>query len=686
MISEHTAAGLLTSTITSLWVGGLVSIGVTLSIRWLHMRAQARYRLWVLALIITVSAPLLRIPSQQPAERVSGTDASVPAETVSTAGAGAEERPAGTTGSVSPASPDRPVTVSLDADAGKILLLAWAVGAIAGLALLGLQMIALISLKRSGSIPGAHLAAIWNAVAPNMGRRSVRLLTSTQSRLPAALGYFRAVILAPDSLCRRLTGEETRHLLLHELAHLNRYDDWWLLVHRLVQAVLWWHPVIWFLSRKLDGERELACDEIVIEKTSRRQYARTLVRVAEVASGNSIALAPGVLRGDLTRRIESLLQVTARPGRSARTRAGVAAASTIVLAVWLSPPSIRLALDAVPGPGPGVSDRTRIASQLDSLFAGYADSGFAGSILLAVGDEVVLSKGYGLADRERMIPATAETRYSVAGFTKMFTAAAILTLEHEGRLRVTDSLARFFNGLTGLDGQVTLHQLLTHTDGMTRQNAPVYRENAAAFIRAVSASPDSFAPGEGYRYNDFGHSVLGVIIGQAGGSTYEEYIHNRFLTPAGLSQTRFENEPGESYATEYAGAKGRQYPIPRRSYTWGRRGSLGMVSTVGDMYRWILAMDDPRVLAPEVKARMMEVHGPTDWGADRGYGWDRLHRPDGAIVWRRVAGTPGMEGEILHDPVLGWTAIILVNSRVEWRFRVWDDISDAIRRSQDRVQ
>ena len=77
---------------------------------------------------------------------------------------------------------------------------------------------------------------------------------------------------------------------------------------------------------------------------------------------------------------------------------------------------------------------------------------------------------------------------------------------------------------------------------------------------------------------------------------------------------------------------------------------------------------------------MFATHGLSDWGAEQGYGWDRVRQRDGTTLWRRVAGTPGMEGEILHDPERGWTAVILVNSRVEWRFRVWDEIARAVAR------
>jgi CubicO group peptidase (beta-lactamase class C family) len=304
----------------------------------------------------------------------------------------------------------------------------------------------------------------------------------------------------------------------------------------------------------------------------------------------------------------------------------------------------------------------------------FAREGFSGSILVAQGDRVALARGYGLADRERKIAADEHTRYSVAGFTKMFTAAAILTLEDEGLLKVSDPIGKFFPQVRGPAGEVTLHHLLTHTDGLTRHQAPIYRRERSEFIRAMVETPDSFPPGTGYRYNDFGHSLLGAVVEEVTGQPYESFIRERFLSPARMTETGFEPD-GALMAREYAGRETAQYAIPQRSYVWGRRGSLGMVSTVGDMHRWLRAMHDPGVLSRRVRDRMMRTYGRSDWGADQGYGWDLHRQSDGSGLWRRVAGTPGMEGEILFDPVNNWHAVILVNSRIGWRFHIWREIA-----------
>lgn len=692
--------GALSAVIASLWLGALLAPAALAAIHaWPRLEARERHALWWLVLLVIVLAPLATERRTDGTTDRTVTEGRTDGRTESALGAIAYPSQPSVVPPVRPsvpgdAAPDEgggphaSWSLSLPAGAPRFFLLVWAAGTLLGLLALARALVTLSTIRRSAVPPGLHLLAIWReAIASLPTRRILRLFVSDRVALPAACGYTRPAVLVPRRLERSLGCSEMRHLLLHELAHLARRDDWSLALERVIRVFWWWHPVVWWIEGRLDAERELACDAAVAARVDGRTYARTLLRVAELSMrGDSPGLAPGALQGRLSRRIEALLS----PGRRATSRglargSAAGAAAVIALAgVSFGPPSIHVRVVAPQiSTAPALVARTTAAGiargpvgfGLDSIFTSFADSGFSGTILVALGDEVVLEKGYGLADRARGIPATAETRYSSAGITKLFTAAAVLTLEAEGRLSVNDRLSRWGGPLPEEKAGVTLHQLLTHTDGLTRQSAPVYRESADAFIRAVARTPSSFAPGAGYRYNDFGHSLLGLVVERASGVSYEDFIRSRFLLRAGLKHSGFESERGVS-ALEYAGPRA-ETPVGPRSYLWGRRGSLGLVTTAGDLYRWFRAMDDPAVIAPTVRAGMLEPRTPTDWGAMQGYGWDFHRRDDGRLIWRRVAGTPGFEGEVLHDPVAGWTAVILVNSRIGWRFRVWRAIERA---------
>jgi D-alanyl-D-alanine carboxypeptidase len=282
---------------------------------------------------------------------------------------------------------------------------------------------------------------------------------------------------------------------------------------------------------------------------------------------------------------------------------------------------------------------------------------------------VVLERGYGLADRGRGIPATSATRYSLAGFTKAVTAAAIAQLAVEGKLSLDDPVSRYVPELTGSKGTATIDQLLTYRDGMARLGAPIFRATERDFLAALNATPADFAPGTGFRYNDFGHSLLGIVIERVTGQRYEDYVRSRFFDPLGL-ELGFEPD-GAQMAVEYQGEAGRQEPIGRRAWHWGRRASLGMVGTARDAHRWLEAIDQGTAITPAARELIMAHRSPTDYGAIQTYGWELNGGIGADPVLRRVAGTPGFEGEILRDDADGWSAVILVNSRLGWRFRIW---------------
>ncbi len=110
----------------------------------------------------------------------------------------------------------------------------------------------------------------------------VEVATSPSTSSPMVLGILRPIIVFPADLVDKLRAEELSLILMHELAHVRRCDNLVLLLHRLVAAVLFFHPVVWLCGRMLRREAEQACDDLVVCATGREKaYARGLAHVAE---------------------------------------------------------------------------------------------------------------------------------------------------------------------------------------------------------------------------------------------------------------------------------------------------------------------------------------------------------------------------------------------------------------------
>jgi beta-lactamase regulating signal transducer with metallopeptidase domain len=112
--------------------------------------------------------------------------------------------------------------------------------------------------------------------------RRVTLCTSTQVRVPTAIGFVKPAVIFPAWALKELSPLELNAVLLHELAHLRRWDDWTNLAQRILRALFFFHPAVWWIGRGLAIEREMACDDFVLAATSNpRAYAQCLVSVAE---------------------------------------------------------------------------------------------------------------------------------------------------------------------------------------------------------------------------------------------------------------------------------------------------------------------------------------------------------------------------------------------------------------------
>ena len=112
--------------------------------------------------------------------------------------------------------------------------------------------------------------------------RSVELRVSEVLRVPTAVGFFKPSVVLPTWALAELSPAELNAVLLHELAHLQRWDDWTNLAQKLLRAVFFFHPAVWFVENRLSLEREMACDDLVLSQTPNpRAYAECLVSLAE---------------------------------------------------------------------------------------------------------------------------------------------------------------------------------------------------------------------------------------------------------------------------------------------------------------------------------------------------------------------------------------------------------------------
>lgn len=307
-------------------VSGLaVAAAAAVAIRLVPTGAAAeRHRLWWAALLAVVAPPLLAFAVPQPA---SSTDAQG-------LGHGVAAVPELALFSLTPPSWLAPLLAG-----------AWAAWVLVALVRLGMSAVAVRSLiANSTELDDERLAAVVGRV------RSTRVWSAPGLRGACAVGFVRPRIVVGAGVQTRLDADGLRLVVLHEAAHLARYDDWTRLALQLIVALAGFHPAIWFIARQLDHECEAACDQWVVAQTgSAVQYAYALVTVAAATAGAGRwpgSLAPGVLerRSLLSQRVARLVSGAVVP-RAVRLVRATVGAGVIGLAALLTasiPPILEL--------------------------------------------------------------------------------------------------------------------------------------------------------------------------------------------------------------------------------------------------------------------------------------------------------------------------------------------------------
>lgn len=242
----------------------------------------------------------------------------------------------------------------------------------------------------------------------------------------------------------------------------------------------------------------------------------------------------------------------------------------------------------------------------------YEEAGFAGSVLLVRDGELVLHRGYGLADPELGVKNTPNTMFSIGSTPIDFTKAAILLLEERGKLDTRERLSAYLPNVPKDKAAITLEHLMTGRSGLVNfhgirgvdENLDLSWIDRDEALRRIFASPLLFAPGTSEEHSHSAWGVLAAVVEVVSGRSYGEFCREHLFEPAGMERTGLYSLTHGFDASQVAVGHGAR-PLGKKSVpmNWGQTswlvmGSGGMVSTTVDLERWLRALHEGRILSP----------------------------------------------------------------------------------------
>ena len=288
---------------------------------------------------------------------------------------------------------------------------------------------------------------------------------------------------------------------------------------------------------------------------------------------------------------------------------------------------------------------------------------FMGAVLVAKGDTVLLSKGYGSANLEWDLPNTPATKFRLGSITKQFTAASILILEERGKLSTSDPIKKHMPDAPAAWDAITLHHLLTHTSGIPNFTAlkefATLKGTATTVDKSIALfrdKPLDFPVGERMSYSNSGYLVLGYVIEKVTGGSYEAFVQANIFTPLGMTDSGYDSNtrliarraagympgPGSFVNADYA-----HMSVPHAA------GAL--YSTTGDLLKWERALLGGKLLSAASLQKML-----TPDKNNYAYGL-AVPTTNGRRVVAHNGGIEGFNTNMAHYPDSGFTVIVLGN-------------------------
>jgi D-alanyl-D-alanine carboxypeptidase len=286
---------------------------------------------------------------------------------------------------------------------------------------------------------------------------------------------------------------------------------------------------------------------------------------------------------------------------------------------------------------------------------------------------VVLARGYGFANMELSVPASAHTIFELASLTKPFTAVAIMTLAEEGRISLEDRLPKYFAGAPASWTNVSVEHLLRHTSGFgdffavpelrSRSDFAWEREiELTDLVPILFRVPIPSEPGEKWSYSNLGYYLLGLIIEKVTGEPYEDVLKHRILEPLHMTETRRMSrstviaQRASGYTWQDQVLRNATYTSTTWAYSEG-----GLVSSAADLAKADQGFFGEKLLTRRTLERMWQQSRLKDGTvANYGLGWNVGSDPRRRQVYHS-GNKPGFSAIIRHYLDESLTVVVLAN-------------------------
>jgi D-alanyl-D-alanine carboxypeptidase len=299
---------------------------------------------------------------------------------------------------------------------------------------------------------------------------------------------------------------------------------------------------------------------------------------------------------------------------------------------------------------------------------------FSGSVLVARGDQPILTEARGYAIHPQVIGNQPDTKFNIASVTKMFTAVAVVQLVAKGKLDLHTPVSAYNPALPHA-AEITIHQLLTHTAGFDSYWNDAYRARRSdlrtidGYIKLFAETPLEFPAGTRHHYGNSGYVLLGALIEQVTGISYYEHMRQEIFQPPGMNDTDFYEMdlPVANCASGYTrenwfGPLDGQ--LRNNHFIYAVRGSPSehCFSTVHDLFLFMQALQTHRLLDADHTKLCRHPHTSAEQpGVQYGYGFHIIDDGRHGRVIGHAGRALGGDTFALIYMDLGYTVIVLSN-------------------------